>query len=206
MVSGGRHDGRTDGRAGGSDRAPLHTGGVAQRHQDATGSVLSVTCLCVCSWGLLKLARQRNVGRMLKGRPGVSYALLAGLLGAVASSSAKLSLGADYLRGACEAGLRTWAGPGLHIPLRLLCAGLLVACNTVMWTMFSKALRHSRSSARATVTTTASSFISSAFLGRVMFGETHATLWWLGISLTLLGLLVLHGSSSRDPQGCDKKE
>ncbi|MBN3325932.1 KI15B protein, partial [Atractosteus spatula] len=31
--------------------------------------------------------------------PGVIYALLAGFLGAVASSSAKLSLGADYLKG-----------------------------------------------------------------------------------------------------------
>lgn len=41
---------------------------------------------------------------------GVVYALLAGFLGAVASSSAKLSLGADYLKGVCETGLRTWAG------------------------------------------------------------------------------------------------
>jgi hypothetical protein len=40
--------------------------------------------------------------------PGVIYALLAGFLGAVASSSAKLSLGADYLKGVCETGLRTW--------------------------------------------------------------------------------------------------
>lgn len=40
--------------------------------------------------------------------PGVFYALLAGFLGAVASSSAKLSLGADYLKGVCETGLRTW--------------------------------------------------------------------------------------------------
>lgn len=49
----------------------------------------------------------------------------------------------------------------LHIPLRLLCGGLLFACNTIMWTSFSKALRHCSSSARATVTTTASNFISS---------------------------------------------
>lgn len=41
---------------------------------------------------------------------GVVYALLAGFLGAVASSSAKLSLGADYLKGVCETGLKTWAG------------------------------------------------------------------------------------------------
>ncbi|MED6246858.1 hypothetical protein ATANTOWER_025016 [Ataeniobius toweri] len=64
-----------------------------------------------------------------------------------------------------------------------------------MWTMFSKALRHCSSSARATVTTTASNFISSAILGRLIFGETHSGLWWIGISLTLCGLLVLHAAT-----------
>lgn len=49
----------------------------------------------------------------------------------------------------------------LGIPLRLLCAALLLACNATMWTLFSKALRHCSSSAQATVTTTASNFISS---------------------------------------------
>ncbi|XP_041799206.1 transmembrane protein 42a [Chelmon rostratus] len=146
---------------------------------------------------------------------GSFYALVAGFLGAAASLSAKLSLGADYLRDLCESGLSGWTeahgGSGacdwLHVPLRLLCGGLLFTCNAVMWTFFSKALRHCSSSARATVTTTASNFISSAVLGRVIFGETHAALWWVGISLTLCGLLVLHGSSPQVlPQQEDKKE
>ncbi|XP_044065353.1 transmembrane protein 42a isoform X2 [Siniperca chuatsi] len=134
---------------------------------------------------------------------GSFYASLAGFLGAAASLSAKLSLGADYLRDMCESGLSGWAETHggtaacdwLHFPLRLLCGGLLFTCNAVMWTFFSKALRHCSSSARATVTTTASNFISSAVLGRVIFGESHAALWWVGISLTLCGLLVLHGST-----------
>ncbi|XP_050987704.1 transmembrane protein 42a [Labeo rohita] len=151
--------------------------------------------------------------------PGVFYALLAGFLAALASSSAKLSLGADYLKDVCETGLKIWtdgqentdgveatACDWLHIPLRLLCGGLLFTCNAVIWTFFAKALRHSSSSARATVTTTASNFISSAFLGHVIFGETHATLWWVGIVLTLTGLLVLHGSTPQAPQeNVDKK-
>ncbi|KAK7147017.1 hypothetical protein R3I94_009760 [Phoxinus phoxinus] len=144
--------------------------------------------------------------------PGVFYASIAGFLAALASSSAKLSLGADYLKGVCETGLIWIDGQGsttgvdttacdwLHIPLRLLCGGLLFTCNAVMWTFFAKALRHSSSSARATVTTTASNFIFSAFLGHVIFGETHATLWWVGIILTLTGLLVLHGSTPQTPQ------
>ncbi|XP_007235821.2 transmembrane protein 42-like [Astyanax mexicanus] len=140
--------------------------------------------------------------------PGVVYALLAGFLGAVASSSAKLSLGTDYLKGVCETGLRSWgeqrrfrqgnettACDWLHIPLRLLCGGLLFTCNAVMWTFLSKALRYSSSSTRTTVTTTASNFISSAFLGQLIFGDSHIALWWVGISLTLSGLLVLHRAS-----------
>ncbi|KAJ0054820.1 hypothetical protein NL108_005335, partial [Boleophthalmus pectinirostris] len=49
----------------------------------------------------------------------------------------------------------------LHIPLRLLCGGLLFTCNAVMWTFLAKALRYSSSSAQTTVTTTASNFVSS---------------------------------------------
>ncbi|KAM9352873.1 transmembrane protein 42a [Symphorus nematophorus] len=145
---------------------------------------------------------------------GSFYALVAGFLGAAASLSAKLSLGADYLTDLCESGLSGWTETHethggaavcdwLHIPLRLLCGVLLFTCNAVMWTFFSKALRHCSSSARATVTTTASNFISSAVLGRVIFGETHAALWWVGISLTLCGLLVLHGST---PQTLSQEE
>ncbi|CAJ1061402.1 transmembrane protein 42a [Xyrichtys novacula] len=141
---------------------------------------------------------------------GSFYALIAGFLGAGASLSAKLTLGADYLRDMCESGLSWTETQGtaalcawLHIPLRLLCAGLLFTCNAIMWTFFSKALRHCSSSARATVMTTASNFISSAILGRLIFGETHAALWWVGISLTLCGLLVLHGSS---PQSLPQEE
>ncbi|XP_030013574.1 transmembrane protein 42-like [Sphaeramia orbicularis] len=149
---------------------------------------------------------------------GSFYALLAGFMGATASLCAKLSLGADYLKEICESGLKNgddWRETGggkstcdwLHLPLRLLCGALLFACNAVMWTFFSKALRHCSSSARATVTTTASNFISSAVFGRLMFGELHAALWWVGISLTLCGLLLLHGSTPQtQPLEGDKKD
>ncbi|XP_029958857.1 transmembrane protein 42-like [Salarias fasciatus] len=145
---------------------------------------------------------------------GSVHALFAGLVASVSSVCAKLSVGANYITHMCESGLgHTHTGgeasvcDWLQVPLRLLCAGLLLACNTVMWTLFAKALRLCSSSARATVTTTASNFLCSAVLGRLLFGETHDALWWAGISLTLCGLLLLHGSTARTlQQGHEKDE
>ncbi|XP_077160376.1 transmembrane protein 42 [Paroedura picta] len=130
----------------------------------------------------------------MAGGRGSACAALAGLWGALAACSAKLALGAGYLRGVCEAGLGAAAGPCEWLPiiLRAGCGGLVIACNAVMWTFFAKALKYSTSSATATVTSTASNFISSAALGYLLFEETHALLWWIGISITLFGLLLLH--------------
>ncbi|KAG9476014.1 transmembrane protein 42 [Eleutherodactylus coqui] len=131
----------------------------------------------------------------------------AGLLGALAASCAKLAVGADYMRSLCEAagGQRTDTCEAVHLFLRLGCAGLVFLCNAAMWTFFAKALRYSSSSAAATVTTTASNFVSSAVLGRVLFGESRAMLWWVGISITLCGLVLLHTSSSQTEDTTKKK-
>ncbi|XP_072186212.1 transmembrane protein 42 [Excalfactoria chinensis] len=118
-------------------------------------------------------------------RPGCAAAA-AGLLGAAAAGAAKLALGARLLRGG-EA-----AGGWLPLLLRVGCIGLVCACNAVMWTVFAKALRLSSSSASASVTTTASNFISSAILGKLLFGETWTPLWWIGLTVTLCGLMLLH--------------
>uniref|UniRef100_A0A8D2IW89 Transmembrane protein 42 n=2 Tax=Varanus komodoensis TaxID=61221 RepID=A0A8D2IW89_VARKO len=83
--------------------------------------------------------------------------------------------------------------------LRVGCGGLVLAWNAIMWTFFAKALRYSSSSATATVTSTASNFVSSAVLGKLLFGESHALLWWIGISITLLGLLLLHTAPPTQP-------
>ncbi|KAM6134756.1 transmembrane protein 42 [Pterocles gutturalis] len=121
-------------------------------------------------------------------RPGGgAAAAAAGLLGAVAAAAAKLALGPGG-----EA-----AGGWLPVLLRVGCIGLVFACNAVMWTVFAKALRLSSSSSAASVTTTASNFISSAVLGKLLFGETWTPLWWVGLALTLCGLALLHTSAPR---------
>ncbi|KAM4029533.1 transmembrane protein 42 [Anomaloglossus baeobatrachus] len=131
----------------------------------------------------------------------------AGLLGALSASSAKFALGAAYMKQLCEvtAGERAEICEWVHLILRLGCAGLVFLFNAAMWTFFAKALRYSSSSAAATVTTTASNFVSSAVLGKVLFGESRAMLWWVGISITLSGLVLLHTSSSQT-EDATKKE
>ncbi|XP_066487047.1 transmembrane protein 42 [Tiliqua scincoides] len=131
---------------------------------------------------------------------GAAYAAGAGLMGALAACCAKLALGVDYLRVGClavlaaegEAAAAASLCAWLPMMLRVGCGGLVLACNAVMWTLFAKALRYSTSSASATVTSTASNFVSSAFLGNLLFQETHALLWWVGISIMLCGLALLH--------------
>ncbi|XP_074006971.1 transmembrane protein 42 [Numenius arquata] len=120
-------------------------------------------------------------------RAGGGAAAAAGLLGAAAAAAAKLAL-----RPGGEA-----AGGWLTVLLRIGCVGLVFACNAVMWTVFAKALRLSSSSAAASVTTTASNFISSAMLGRLLFGETWTPLWWVGLTVTLCGLVLLHTAAPR---------
>ncbi|KAM6282859.1 transmembrane protein 42 [Porphyrio hochstetteri] len=124
-------------------------------------------------------------------------AVVAGLLGAAAAAAAKLALGQGG-----EA-----AGGWLPALLRVACVGLVLACNAVMWTVFAKALRLSSSSAAASVTTTASNFISSAILGKLFFGETWTLLWWVGLAVTLCGLVLLHTAAPQPLQlMAEKKE
>ncbi|KAM6421753.1 transmembrane protein 42 [Rhynochetos jubatus] len=118
---------------------------------------------------------------------GGTAAVAAGLLGAAAAAAAKLALGPGG-----EA-----AGGWLPALLRIGCVGLALVCNAVMWTVFAKALRLSSSSASASVTTTASNFVSSAILGKLLFGETWTPLWWIGLAMTLCGLALLHTAAPR---------
>ncbi|XP_066048931.1 transmembrane protein 42 [Chamaea fasciata] len=124
-------------------------------------------------------------------------AAAAGGLGAAAAALAKLALGPGG-----EA-----AGGSLPVLLRLSCVGLVFVCNAMMWTVFTKALRLSSSSAAASVTTTASNFISSAILGKLLFGETWTPLWWVGLAMTVCGLMLLHTAAPQLVQvPAEKKE
>lgn len=73
-------------------------------------TTVHIDCLtpdAVAQWGygIASLQCLRGSSNMISG---TFYALLAGFLGAAASLSAKLSLGADYLRDMCESGFSGW--------------------------------------------------------------------------------------------------
>ncbi|XP_072781920.1 transmembrane protein 42 isoform X1 [Taeniopygia guttata] len=64
-----------------------------------------------------------------------------------------------------------------------------------------------RRPAAASVTTTASNFISSAILGKLLFGETWTPLWWVGLTMTVCGLMLLHTAAPQLVQvPAEKKE
>ncbi|XP_069769573.1 transmembrane protein 42a isoform X2 [Narcine bancroftii] len=132
---------------------------------------------------------------------GAAMALGAGLFGALAATAAKLSLGGERMKRR-EIGVEA---EGLHLLLRVGCGGLVFLCNALMWTFFAKSLRYS-SSAQASLTTNASNFLLSAFLGHLLFGEVQEVLWWIGITLTLCGLLLLHTVKDVDQSHGHKKE
>ncbi|XP_043575503.1 transmembrane protein 42a isoform X2 [Chiloscyllium plagiosum] len=89
--------------------------------------------------------------------PASAMALAAGLFGALASTAAKFSLGADSVLELVNRGMGEW----LHILLRVGCGGMAFLFNALMWIFFAKALRYS-SSAQASVTTIASNFLSTS--------------------------------------------
>ncbi|KAF8787088.1 Transmembrane protein 42 like protein [Argiope bruennichi] len=68
----------------------------------------------------------------------------------------------------------------------------MIACNALMWTCFTKALRLSATTLEATIINTAANFLFTAVYGQVFFGETVTRLWWLGTALIMAGLSLMH--------------
>ncbi|KAL0271020.1 UNVERIFIED_CONTAM: hypothetical protein PYX00_008267 [Menopon gallinae] len=113
-----------------------------------------------------------------------SSAFLSGLCAAFASIFGKLS-GLDYYN----------IDSRLVICLRIFCFLTMIALNGLMWNFFVKALQSSKSSLEATILNTATNYVSSGLLAYVIFGEVTGILWWSGITLILLGVMVITNSS-----------
>lgn len=138
---------------------------------------------------------------------GMTFALISGLLAALASLCGKFSMTADETYHLCDVLSSNWLGTGtshyfcdkMITFLRVAFFISMIACNAVMWTLFTKALRLCTTTLEATVTNTASNFFFTAIFGQTLFGEYLTLLWWLGTVLILFGLLLMHKGSQVDP-------
>lgn len=134
---------------------------------------------------------------------GMTFSLLSGLLAALASLCGKISMAGGETTNICETVASHWlAGAPAHYfcenvitVVRVSFFGLMIACNAVMWTVFTKALRLCATTLEAAVTNTASNFFFTAVFGQTLFGERLTVLWWLGTVLILFGLLLMHQAS-----------
>lgn len=135
---------------------------------------------------------------------GMTFSLLSGLLAALASLCGKFSMAADETAYLCEVVSSNWLSEisshyfceNLITVIRVVFFGLMIACNAVMWTIFTKALRLCTTTLEAMVTNTASNFFFTAIFGQTLFAEQLTLLWWLGTLLILFGLLLMHRGSA----------
>lgn len=131
---------------------------------------------------------------------GMTLSLLSGFLAALASLCGKFSMAGGETSSVCQVVFSHWlSGPSAHYicenlitVIRVVFFFLMIACNAVMWTVFTKALRLCTTTLEAAVTNTASNFFFTAVFGQTLFGEQLTLLWWLGTGMILFGLLMMH--------------
>ncbi|ETW07919.1 hypothetical protein H310_02324 [Aphanomyces invadans] len=94
----------------------------------------------------------------------------------------------------------TWAMRVVHV---VFFAAMLVS-NAVMLSFFVRGL-HETDSLTATITSSASNFVTTALVGYLVFHEHLPLQWWAGASIILLGMgLLLHGAKD-DHETNEKK-
>ncbi|KAI1312311.1 hypothetical protein EDD11_002965 [Mortierella claussenii] len=159
-------------------------------------------------------ARKRSAasGSAAGSTAAIPAAILAGTFAALASVFAKLTLDVrtvNFLQHACNTLFAPTtpyctslfiAQEGETSPVvvvvRAACFGLIFICNAAMWTLFTKALNRSQSSATVTVINSAANFCLTAVLGYALFSEPLALQWWFGASLIVLGSVLVSSNES----------
>ena len=93
-----------------------------------------------------------------------------------------------------------------------------MVCNALMWTTFTKALQGASSTVEITVTNSSANLFFTvstlepkeqlqkshvyssppqAVLGNAVFGETLSLQWWLGASIIVTGLIIIHSTAQQ---------
>ncbi|KAG0245301.1 hypothetical protein B0O80DRAFT_502462 [Mortierella sp. GBAus27b] len=144
----------------------------------------------------------------------IPTAILAGTFAALASVFAKLTLDArtiDFLQHACNTLIapttpyctslflaKEGETSSAVVAVRAVCFGLIFICNAAMWTLFTKALNRSKSSATVTVINSAANFCLTAVLGYALFSEPLALQWWFGASLIVIGSVLVSSNETKE--------
>ncbi|SAM05862.1 hypothetical protein [Absidia glauca] len=81
--------------------------------------------------------------------------------------------------------------------IRGICFLLIFGCNSLMWTLFTKALHDAPSSIQVTIVNGAMNLATSAILGFLVFQEPLALRWWIGASFMLAGTIMVSQSQKR---------
>lgn len=131
---------------------------------------------------------------------GLLLAVTAGFMAALGSVSAKLATNNHFILDFCQFTVKADLCVQISLLLRIVFFALIFICNGMMWTFFTKSLQYCSSTAEATVTNTASNFLISALVGVVLFNEALSLRWWMGASLIVLGLLLIHRANRKDSQ------
>ncbi|XP_017875960.1 transmembrane protein 42 [Ceratina calcarata] len=83
---------------------------------------------------------------------------------------------------------------------------LMITSNTIGCTFFVKALNASESSLPCTIVSAATSYVCSALVGSFVFNESTSLSWWCGISLVILGLILISRVPSKDVSGISSEK
>ncbi|CAJ0931978.1 unnamed protein product, partial [Mesorhabditis belari] len=73
----------------------------------------------------------------------------------------------------------------------VLFLSLFLLFNVSMWIFFSRALATSTSTIKVMALNTGTNFTLTGILGGVLWGEAHSMLWWTGLSLVIVGSVLL---------------
>ncbi|XP_062501731.1 transmembrane protein 42-like [Corticium candelabrum] len=140
------------------------------------------------------------------------YACAAGLCGALASTTAKLTSSPSTAlthRSLCWFLRQTndihqpCEGPTLIVS-RILWCSLTILLNVLMWLTFTRSLQHSSSSSEALVINLATNFCLSALIGVVFFGECLSVLWCVGATMIVCGIAIMQRANCAQEE--DKKK
>ncbi|KAI8898104.1 hypothetical protein BC833DRAFT_526259 [Globomyces pollinis-pini] len=86
---------------------------------------------------------------------------------------------------------------------RILMVACVVICNAIMWGTFTLALNKSPRSIQVTILNTCSNMITTGVSGWILFQEVITVKWVVGVSMIVVGSLVL---STRDEVSVDVKK